>query len=320
VPEAAAFWDRQAINPTHHNWLADPRVRTYVNTLIGGGEAVWPLDWFQQRYPHRFPAGLSVGCGTGALERDVIRRGICERMDAFDASDVSLERARDAAASAGIGDHIHYRKDDFDRVALPSRAYDIVFFHQSLHHVSRLERLLRQVRRALRPGGLLYLDEYVGPSRTYWDQRTAAWYRALFRMIPEDVRYQQELLIPVQWDDWTEALRSGEILSRLRIGFRIEAFAGYGGNLLGIFFPQMLPGRVPEWLVDKLIEAEKALIASGAPHFHAVIVAEPKRGSAAIAATARYLVEPKARRLRRELRLRFGTKVRYEPEEDAFRL
>ena len=320
MSDAASFWDRQAIHSTHHNWLADPEVRNYVNRLIGGGEPVWPLDWFQRRYPRRFPVALSVGCGTGALERDIIRRGISERVDAFDMSEVSLSAAREAAASAGMSDRIAYRKDDFDRVALPRGYYDIVFFHQALHHVSRLERLLRHVRRSLKPDGLLYLDEYVGPSRTYWDERTVAWYRALFRLIPEHVRYQQELLVPVQWDDWTEALRSGEILSRLHIGFRIDAFAGYGGNLLGILFPQMIPGKVPESLVTRLIEAEKALLASGAPHFHAIMVAKPKRGTAALAATARYLIEPKIRRIRRELRLRYGTKLRYEPEEDVFRL
>ena len=313
------FWDQQVSAPTHHNFLGHSQVRAYVNTLIGGGTPMWPLDWFQRRYPRKFPLGLSVGCGTGALERDVIRRGICDHVDAFDGSETSLAAAREAAVAEGVADRITYRNHDFDRVTLPRRAYDVVFFHQSLHHVSRLERLLGQVARTLRPGGLLYLEEYVGPSRTYWTDRTVAWYRALFRMIPEEVRYQDELLLPVQWDDWSEAVRSGEIVSRLRIGFRIDAFAGYGGNLLGIFFPQMKPGRVPEWLVAKLIEAERALLDSGAPHFHALIVAEPKRGAAALAAAARYAVEPKARRIRRELRVRRG-KPRAEPEEDVFRL
>lgn len=140
----------------------------------------------------------------------MIRRGICDRVDAFDGSETSLAAAREAAVAEGVVDRIAYRNDDFDRVTLPRRAYDVVFFHQSLHHVSRLERLLRQVARTLRPGGLLYLEEYVGPSRTYWTDRTVAWYRALFRMIPEHVRYQDELLLPVQWDDWSEAVRSGE--------------------------------------------------------------------------------------------------------------
>jgi len=319
MTDPAAFWDRQVEHPTHHNWLGDLQVREYANRLIGGGEPLWPMDWFQRRYPRTFPIGLSIGCGTGALERDVLRRGICDRVEAFDASERSLAAARKAASDEGMSDRIQYRREDFDRVLLPRRAYDIVFFHQSLHHVSRMERLLWQVSRSLKPDGVLFLDEYVGPSRTYWDDRTVAWYRALYCLVPEETRYRRDLLLPVQWDDPSEALRSGEILSRLRIGFEIRDIRGYGGNVLAVLFPAILPGRVPPALVDALIGSERELLAGGAPHFYAVVVAKPKRGIASGLAWIRYLIDPKYRRIRRELRLRFGSGRRYEAEEDVFR-
>jgi SAM-dependent methyltransferase len=319
VPHDQGFWDREVQHATHHNWLDDPQVRHYANGLIGDGVPMWPMEWFQQTYPRRFPLGLSVGCGTGPLERDVIRRGICDRIEAFDASVVSLAAARTAAAAEGLQDRIDYRNDDFETVRLPYRRYDIVFFHQSLHHVSRMERLLRQVARSLKPGGLLYLDEFVGPSRTYWNARTVAWHRALYQFIPHESRYTPEMLLPVQWDDWSEAVRSGEILSRVRIGFRVDALRGYGGNVLAVIFPAVIPGTIAPSIVTTLIESERTLLAAGVPSFYALVVAEPKRGIAQALAAARYWIDPKFRRIKREFRARFGNGSLITPEEDVFR-
>jgi len=308
---AARFWDKEVVAPTHNSWLADPAVREYVNAMIGG----WPMDWFQRHYPRRFPIGLSIGCGTGALERDVLARNICDRIDAFDASEQSLELARAEAAKQGIAERVHYRRDDFERVTLPRRTYDIVFFHQSLHHVSRMERLLRQVRQSLRPGGIVYFDEFVGPSRTFWNDRTAAWYRALYEALPPETHFEGEMGLPVQWDDPTEAVRSGEMESRIRVGFEIEHFQGYGGNVLAVMFPSTKAGSLSPAIVRSLIEAEKQVIAGGAPHYYALIVARPKRGVAGALARLRYLADPKLRRIQRQILGRLSA-----PEEDRFRM
>jgi SAM-dependent methyltransferase len=301
---ARSFWDKEVRHPTHSSWMAHPVVREYINELISGNKGGWPFDWFQATYPNRrFSHGLSIGCGTGALERDVLRRGICDTLDAFDGSTVSLEIARSEAEAAGLADRIHYRTDDFNKTALPRSRYDIVFFHQSLHHVSRLERLLRQVLSALKPGGLVYLDEYVGPSRTYWNERRVACYRAIYQLLPPVIRFFPEFALPIQYDDLSEAIRSGEILSRLRIGYHIRQHRGYGGNVIAMMFPDIAVELLTDDLVEALIASDRSMIRSGAPSFHAIIVAEPKRGILdRLVAICRYLAEPKLMRIGRELR------------------
>lgn len=316
---ARRFWDLEVQTPTHNSWMAHPLVRDYINESISGPGGGWPLDWFQRTYPRSFPKGLSIGCGTGALERDAIRRGICSVMEGLDASDVSLGVARAEGEKEGMVRLLTYRAVDFNDLDLPTNAYDIIFFHQSLHHVSRVERLLRKVHAALREGGVLYLDEFVGPSRTYWNERRIAWYRALYQMLPRPVRYFDEFAMPVQYDDLSEALRSGEIVSRLKIGFRIRHVRGYGGNVLAMMFPDLDVPRLPSELVATLITAEKSLLASGVEPFHAVIVAEAKQGLTGVAAGLRYLAEPKIGRLRREWRTRFTDSTPNAPEEDRFR-
>jgi SAM-dependent methyltransferase len=182
-----SFWDAEAVMRRHSDWMAVPAVRQYLNTLIGGTVHDWPFNWFVKYLNgRRLPRALSIGCGTGALERDLIRRGICDRVDAFDGSTVSLVKAKTDAIADGYGDAIHYFAADFNEPVLPRGTYDAVFFHHSLHHVAKLEKLLRAVLLALKPDGLLYLDEYIGPSRTWWTDDRFRHERAVFeKLVPQ---------------------------------------------------------------------------------------------------------------------------------------
>src|SRR5436305_7097367 len=289
------YWDREAtapVTPPSHSWMAHPEVRHYINRSIGGQNGTWPLDWFQQRYPGQtFARALSIGCGSGALERDLVRRGIVGSMEAFDASPLSIDVARTKAAEEGFSERIQYSIADFNVVTLPPASFDLICFHQSLHHVEALEHLLFQVRRALRPGGMLYLDEFVGPSRTFWNDSTLRWYRALYHLFPRDVRYFDDFAMPIQEEDPSEAIRSSEILSRLVIGFTVEEFRGYGGNVMAMLFPDLVVERLTDEQVQTMIAAEHELLHGGAAHFHAVIVGRPKRGAAGVFADFRYRLE-----------------------------
>ncbi|MGZ5473346.1 MAG: class I SAM-dependent methyltransferase [Thermoanaerobaculia bacterium] len=192
--------------------MADEQVRLYINESISGNPGFWPMDWFSRQYSPRFARALSIGCGTGALERDLLKRGICDRFDAFDGSPVSLDVAKTEAAKLGLSEHIHYSIADFNEPKLPRRAYNAVFFQQSAHHVAKLEKLFRAVLRSLKPGGVLYLDEYIGPSRSDWNDRLLGPLRSINKLLPEEVRTRDDLPLPIQWDDPSEAIRSAEIL------------------------------------------------------------------------------------------------------------
>lgn len=303
----AEYWDRestQPVTPPSHNWMHHPLVRNYINESIGGGTPMWPLDWFQATFPgRRFPAALSIGCGTGALERDLVRRNLVDRIDACDASVQSLNIARAEAAAEGMSDRIRYFEADFNTLDLPIDQYDLICFHQSLHHVAALERLLSRVERALKADGLLYLDEFVGPSRNYWTDYRIRWYRALYQFFPREIRYFDSFAMPIQEEDPSEAIRSDEILSRLLAAFDIEHLRGYGGNILAMLFPDLHVERLTDDQVQAMINAERALFASGAAHFHAVIVARKKRTTPKrLLGRARYAVEERLPRVTQEAR------------------
>lgn len=269
------FWDREVIERQHIEWMALQPVRLHINELIGGAERKWPIEWLEWWLQGRtFRRALSVGCGSGALERQLIERGLCLSVDAFDASLTSLHLAQDAARAASL-EGIRYFAADFNLCSLPPETYDIVFFHQSAHHVSALEELFREVLLALKPDGLLYLDEYVGPSRFDWNAARLAAQQAFFSALPPGIRLIDSLPLPIQQDDPSEAVRSSDIESIIQIGFDVLARRPYGGTLLSIVLPHVRFEAIADAL-PYFIGCERALLAAGMPSFYALIVARPK--------------------------------------------
>lgn len=301
VQNAASFWDSEVAHPTHVSWMENPEVRGYINRAIGGAQALWPLDWFQAAYPGRtFRRALSIGCGGGALERDLIRRGLCQSVDAFDGSMTSLHNARKESQKEGWGDRIHYFAADFNDPIFGGASYDLVLVHQAMHHVAKLEKLLRAVLNVLTAGGLFYLEEMIGPSRTDWDEESHATHQAMYQLLPREWRLYDRLPLPIQPDDPSEAIRSAEIVDCLKIGFEIAHKRDYGGNALSILYNAIDWSRAPQELVERLIECDRALLVGGDSSYHAVIVAQPKLSLDKTLALLRYTVEPKLRRIRFE--------------------
>lgn len=307
VDAASRFWDREVQEQTHVSWMADPLVRHYINEAISGSPHLWPMDWFEQfTNRRRFRRVLSIGCGSGAFERDMMKRGLADRIDALDGSTHSLHIARTTAEAEGYRGTIGYFACDFNEPVLPRGTFDLVVFHQSMHHVAKLEKVLREVLLSLAPGGLLYIDEYVGPSRHDWSFELLKPHEAAYQLVPPEARIVPTLPLPIVYEDPSEAIRSSEIEEQLAIGFETIEERGYGGNLLAIFFPSIHWSIAPAGLVEKLIDAERQLLRSGHRSYHKVAFLRPKSGVAKQLARFRYFLEPKVKRVGREVRRLVG--------------
>ena len=97
---------------------------------------------------------IDVGCGDGALTRELIARG-------YDA------RGIDPHAPEGPA---------FERITLEElrveRPYDVAIAVVSLHHVHDLARAVERLAESVAPGGLLIVDEF---DRDRLDPPTTAW-------------------------------------------------------------------------------------------------------------------------------------------------
>jgi SAM-dependent methyltransferase len=240
--DARAYWDshhHKSHDPSY--WMADPACRAAINRRVTGSAEEWPLDWFRRVHAKTpFPRALSWGCGTGAFERSAVRAGIVAAVDGYDISEASLAEARRAAGEEGLSG-IRYRTGDFDDPRLPRGVYDAVFFHQSLHHVSRLERLFEAVAGSLVAEGALYADEYVGPSRNRWKPDHIRRAQSLLDRLPVRAKIPRRIDLPIEEHDPSEAARSGEIAGFLRSYFDPVEWKPYGGQIVSLVFPYLRP-------------------------------------------------------------------------------
>src|SRR4029077_12081108 len=102
-----------------------------------------------------------------------------ERLDVYDVSPGMLSRMR-----RGMPRSVRFVRADLNFVRLPRDAYDVIWSSGTLHHLVNLEHLLDEVARALRPGGLFAVHDFVGESRFRYDPHRLARANAALRDVP----------------------------------------------------------------------------------------------------------------------------------------
>jgi SAM-dependent methyltransferase len=282
VSGASAFWDDAAGRRGSIYWAEHPLVRNSINRQATGLYWLFPTAALKAGWAVRpLGRGVSIGCGTGNLERNVLDLAVCRKIDAFDVSPESIRTARRLARGAGHRWSVRYRVADCNRLVLPRERYDIAFFHHSLHHIGDPDRLLSEVAASLRPGGLLFVDEYVGPSRDEWKESHLRFAREEWERLPAEFRLQP-VAAPLPPDDPSEMIRSSRILPAIRERFDIVFENPYWGNLLFPLFCALdgaaLLHPANATLVQRLVDRERDLAAAGAfdrPLF-AVVLARRK--------------------------------------------
>lgn len=110
-----------------------------------------------------------VGCGTGYLARVLVR--FADKVIAIDHSAAMLARARENLAAAG--DRVELRQGELDRLPLQDGEVDAIFASLVLHHVPDVLGALREMRRALKPGGRLVVADLL-PHKEAWMSETMA--------------------------------------------------------------------------------------------------------------------------------------------------
>ena len=105
---------------------------------------------------------MVIGCGNGWVERELFDLGIGKSFDAFDISEKYLEIARKERGCRKI----NYFKADLDNLeTFPIQKYDAIFNVGVLHHGYRMSRMVWYLYRSLKPSGLMFNFDYVGPAR-----------------------------------------------------------------------------------------------------------------------------------------------------------
>lgn len=254
-------------------WFFYPAVRAHVNRLMTGVDWGWPQLWLKSQFDLAYvplARGLSIGCGVGNLERSLRHLRVCEEIEGIDLSPESIRQAEASGISDGV-EGLTYRVADCEAIEFEPESYDAVFFNHSLHHIADPGALLAKVNRWLRPGGFVYIDDYVGPSRDEWQVQTLAdgeleAARAALDLVPESMRLGP-IYPPLDLSDPSEMIRPDQILPAVESSFEQLRVRPYWGNLLfpllNVVDGEAMSRAEQEPLLRRLIAREVELVESG---------------------------------------------------------
>jgi ubiquinone/menaquinone biosynthesis C-methylase UbiE len=121
--------------------------------------------------PHLMPGLrlLDIGSGPGTITVDLAARLAPGHVTALEATEDALALTRSEADRAGVT--LSYVVSDAHDVALPDGGFDVVHAHQVLQHVLDPVRVLTEMRRVCRPGGIVAARDS--------DYATFAWFPAV---------------------------------------------------------------------------------------------------------------------------------------------
>ncbi len=109
-------------------------------------------------------------------------------MDGVDVSDGAIATAKEKAAELSLP--MRYFVADLNAPFPPELAdqYDFVFAIAALHHIERLENILKTIHDRLSDDGIFMFYEYCGPTRFQWHPRTLRIANDILAMLPRELR------------------------------------------------------------------------------------------------------------------------------------
>jgi ubiquinone/menaquinone biosynthesis C-methylase UbiE len=146
-----------------------------------------------------YPAILDIGFGHGVSLVELAQRFAPKRLVGVDADPDAMDRSREAVRACPVEPELYLRSASDTQ--LESDSFDMVFCHQTFHHLVDQEGAIAEFFRVLRPGGILLFAESTRRYIHSWVirtlfrhpmdvQKTAEEYIALVRSagfdVPED--------------------------------------------------------------------------------------------------------------------------------------
>ena len=173
-------WDEHRAQPTpqRNRWWKSSRIVGHINQMICGkcltgisdGPIVCGLFGGELikgfHNGESFSEALSIGCGGAHKELEFVKQGLVDHFYLYELSENNCELAKHRFESAGYSDKVTVINKDFFEDQ--PREFDFIHWDNSLHHMFNSRDAIARTYDCLRPGGLFYMNDFVGSTRFQW--------------------------------------------------------------------------------------------------------------------------------------------------------
>jgi ubiquinone/menaquinone biosynthesis C-methylase UbiE len=197
---------------------------------------------------------LELGCSSGWLTLAMAQRGV--QATGIDVSEESLQIARDyyEKVRGETSGKASYVAADLNHLDLPAETCDLVAIKGTLHHLMRMDHVIAEIHKTLKPGGLLWVNDSDGDEAL----TTVLAASAFTLVLPTQVSYREKFSSLLRF-----GLRSP---SRVKASMEAEGSSPFEGA-----------GREHDWV--KLIREQFTIEALGrAPAFTGYLTAQVRLG------------------------------------------
>jgi SAM-dependent methyltransferase len=228
VPRVIAAND-SSVYYTGNYWNDFPYVQKQINIrATGDPKTTWYEDFFK-RYKKPFNKALILNCGNGWVERKLYESGYIKEVVGVDYSNKLLDEAR--KNSKGLP--FRYYKMDINVANFTEKDFDLVINHAAVHHIARLDKVLRSILRTMTDNGVFVNYDYIGAHRNQYNLMDwEASYKLNQSLLPS---CQQDMSYPhlptMLATDPSEAVHAELILLTMKRYFKTLFYKPLGGAL-----------------------------------------------------------------------------------------
>lgn len=237
-------------NYSHYSdkyWNDIPQVINYKNKLSTDDKNTHWIDDIPKRFKEFIPFDnvLIVGCGNGWLERKLFDMKISKNFDAFDISEKYIQEAESKKENRTI----HYFIDDInDLQNIGHKKYDAIFNFAILHHATKIDDAMKKLSQSLKPDGLIFNEEYVGPARNQYSDEHLRIMLEVMSDLPERFRSKHSLRPPLEnfRVEPSEAIHSDLVIPMFKKYFDIV----YERNMNGGIAYMLLWNNIEQFMIN----------------------------------------------------------------------
>ncbi len=160
-----------------------PVIASYVNRTISGNEQKTWHTYIKEKYDH-FDHGCSLGSGIGFEEEKLIKLNLFDKLDLYELSETAMNKFKNRVLSQDdLKTQFNTTITDLNFISLPENQYDFILCNTILHHVINLEHVLNEVNKALKPNGILVINDYCGEDRFFWTEEKRSFLNATISLM-----------------------------------------------------------------------------------------------------------------------------------------